>query len=239
MNSKRIIQTAQVCSIRPHTDLIREYEFKMENPDALQFRAGQFLMLHIPSKTGEKDILRAYSLASGEQHRTQFRLIIKYIENGIASDYFWKLEPHQQVRFTAPFGKLFFPDKPSSKLYFLSTGSGLAPHLSYIETFIEKYPQSEFHFLIGVRTQNDFFFIDYLNEKKKQFQNFHYEFVLSRPDSQWTGKSGYLQKQIPHLNIDPNNTHFFICGYEEMAKATKQTLLDFGLTPERILVEIF
>lgn len=212
----------------------------MLNPSTLKFQAGQFLMLHIPPlNPGEKDILRAYSLASGEQTPSQFRLLIKYVDEGVASKYFWNLEVGHTINLTAPFGKLFFPQTPSQKLFFLSTGSGLAPHLSYIETFLAQFPESHFHFLIGVRTQKDFFYIDYLNEKKKNFKNFDFEFVLSRPDPTWKGKTGYLQKQIESLNFEISNCHFFVCGNKDMANATKHVLLDLGLAKDKVLVEIF
>lgn len=240
MDSRRVIQTAKVISIQTHTDLIKEFVFEMQNPTQLNFRAGQFLMIHIPSPTpGAKDLLRAYSLASGEQPSTSFRLLVKYVDDGVASRYFWDLQLGQSVPLTAPFGKLFFPENPSEKLFFLSTGSGLAPHLSYIETFLAQYPNSFFHFMIGVRTQRDFFYVDYLKEKKKTFKNFDFEFVLSRPDETWKGRVGYLQKQIETLPFDVANSHFFICGNKDMANSAKHVLLDQGLAANRILVEIF
>lgn len=240
LDSRRVIQTAKVIGIQTHTDLIKEFYFEMQHPANLKFRAGQFLMIHIASPTpGAKDLLRAYSLASGEEPSTSFRLLVKYVDEGVASRYFWDLKEGDTVKLTAPFGKLFFPDAPSEKLFFLSTGSGLAPHLSYIETFLDRYPNCSFHFMIGVRTQRDFFYMDYLNEKKKTFKNFDFEFVLSRPDDNWKGRAGYLQKQVETLKFDVNNSHFFICGNKDMANATKHALLDQGLAANKILVEIF
>ncbi len=240
MNSRRLIQTAKLIGIQTHTELIKEFVFEMLTPTTLSFRAGQFLMLHIPNPIpGEKDILRAYSLASGEHNPSVFRLLIKYVDGGLASQYFWNLKVNQTIQFTAPFGKLFFPETPSTQLFFLSTGSGLAPHLSYIETYLEKCPENSFHFLIGVRTTKDLFYVDYLNDKKNKFRNFNFEFALSRPESTWTGKIGYLQKQIEILDFEASNCHFFICGNKEMAIATKQSLLDRGIPANKILVEIF
>lgn len=240
MSSKRQIYTAELISAQTHTEQIREYEFKLKEPALFAFKAGQFLMLHLPPENpGEKEILRAYSLASGEKDFTHFRLLIKYVEQGIASKFFWGLTSGQDIRFTGPFGKLFFPETPSKNLFFLSTGSGLAPHLSYIETYLEKWPQSRFHFLIGVRTQKDFFYVNYLENQKKRYPHFNYEFVLSRPDEQWKGRSGYLQKQISTLNTNLQESHFFICGNESMAKETKQALIEAQVPKEKILVEIF
>lgn len=240
MSSKRVVYTAKTTEIKHHTEFIREYIFQMDPPQIFKFRAGQFLMLHLePPQPGEKDILRAYSLASGEQSTSHFRLLIKYIKDGIASQFFWSLQEGSPIRFTGPFGKLFFPEPPSSHLYFLSTGSGLAPHISYVETFIEQFPQCHYHFLIGVRTQNDFFYTNYLNELSQKYPQFKYEFVLSRPDPSWTGKTGYLQQQLPNLEIDIHNSHVFVCGNEDMAKQTKNVLLEMGLPKEKALVEIF
>lgn len=240
MNPKRQIYKAKLISFNEHTDQIREYIFQLKEPNEFKFKAGQFLMLHLtPENPNEKEILRAYSLASGESNFTQFRLLIKFIEKGIASDYFWRIQEGDEIRFTGPFGKLLFPENPSKNLFFLSTGSGLAPHLSYIETYLEMFPNSQFNFLIGVRTQKDFFFVEYLENYRRKNLNFNYEFVLSRKDESWMGRTGYLQKQIENLNTDFKNTHFFICGNENMAKETKQVLMEHQVPKEKILVEVF
>ncbi len=239
MSSKRVVHTAKINSIHPHTEHIKEFIFENEAPKEFPFKAGQFLMIHIPTTTGGKDALRAYSLASGDQHANTFRLLIKYIPNGVASEYFWSLTHGDTVRFTGPFGKLLFPETPAKLLFFLSTGSGLAPHISYIESHIQRHPESHFEFLIGVRTQKDFFFTNYLNDFKKRHPNFHYQFVLSRPDETWNGRCGYLQHQVTDLGATPEDCQFFICGNEDMAKSTKQCLLDYGLSADKIFVEIF
>lgn len=239
MSSSRVVYTAQVQSIINHTEAIRELIFTLEASSSFKFRAGQFLMLHLPSPEGKKDLLRAYSLASGERETSQFRLLIKFIPLGLASEYFWKLNPGDTIRFTGPFGKLFFPEQPKKRLFFLSTGSGLAPHLSYLESFVAHYPQSQFDFLIGVRTKSEFILQDYLQQRKLLHPNFNFQFVLSRPDESWAGRCGYLQHQIETLEINPADSQFFICGNEEMAKSTKACLLENGISTDQIFVEIF
>ncbi|MEY4617016.1 MAG: hypothetical protein RJB66_1976 [Pseudomonadota bacterium] len=239
MSSIRVVHTANVHSLQTHTDLIREFVFQCKDSSSFKFRAGQFLMLNLTNPAGGKDILRAYSLASGEQDPKLFRLLIKYIPQGIASEFFWNLKQGDEIRFTGPFGKLFFPEPPKSHLFFMSTGSGLAPHMSYIETFLEKYPNKQFEFLIGVRTQNDFFMQSYLEDKKSRFKNFNFQFVLSRPDDQWSGRCGYLQHQINSLGFEKSDCQFFICGNEDMAKDSKNCLLEQGLSADQIFVEIF
>lgn len=239
MTSKRIIHQARVTQIDIHTDQIKEFHFENIEPQSFQYKAGQFLMIHITNANGGKDILRAYSLASGHHDQRHFRLLIKYIPQGVASQYFWQLRKDDTVRFTGPFGKLFFPTTPAKNLFFLSTGSGLAPHLSYVESYLDTLPDHHFEFLIGVRTQNDFFFETYLRNLKEKHANFRYQFVLSRPDETWKGRCGYLQHQIADLKPSPSDSQFFICGNEDMAKSTKQCLIDTGFAPEDIFVEIF
>jgi CDP-4-dehydro-6-deoxyglucose reductase len=225
--------------MRQHTEFIREFTFSLLSPGEFKFRAGQFLMLQLPQTEGNKPLTRAYSLASSEQIHNSFRLMIKYIPTGVASEYFWHLKEGDQIQFTGPFGKLFFPTTPATKLFFLSTGSGIAPHLSYVESILSLYPLHQFHFLIGVRTQNDFFLQEELDNLRTHHQNFRYEFVLSRPDPSWNGRCGYLQHQLDSLDFMINESHFFICGYEHMARATKHILFDKGLPPDRISVEIY
>ena len=128
----RQIYKMRVTEIRDHTPSIRELFLRCEEPNSFHFRAGQFVMLHVPIE-GAKPALRAYSIASTEHATGGFRLIFKYVESGAASKYVWSLTGNDLLEFTGPFGRVFFKEPSTEQVIFLNTGSGVSQHFSFIE----------------------------------------------------------------------------------------------------------
>ena len=60
--------------------------------------------------------------------------------------------------------------------------------------------------------------------------------VLSAPDDEWQGRSGYLQTVLEEDGVPiPRNSAALICGMKGMADAVKQLLLQAGVFEGRIL----
>ena len=78
----RTIYEYKVSQIIDHTQIIRELYLDLTNQPEFKFKAGQFVMLHVPTETG-KPALRAYSIATTEHDTQKFRLIFKFVENGV------------------------------------------------------------------------------------------------------------------------------------------------------------
>lgn len=233
----RQIYKMRVTEIRDYNPMIRELFLKCEEPTEFQFRAGQFVMLHVPTDT--KPALRAYSIASAEQKKDGYRLIFKYVDNGIASEYVWKLKGDEVLDFTGPFGRVFFKEPPTEQVVFLNTGSGVSQHFSFIESNLEKHPNLKYRMLFGVRTEGDIYYAEELERLKKQLKDFEYHFVLSRASSEWTGKKGYVQNFIDEYNYKEIPTTFYLCGNGAMIKDVKAKLAADGIDPKNIWAEAF
>jgi ferredoxin-NADP reductase len=234
----RQIHKLTVSEIRELTPSIRELFLNCSEPDSFRFRAGQFVMLHVPVP-GSKPALRAYSIASSDQRHDGFRLIFKYVENGVASNYVWSLKGGETLDFTGPFGRIFFREPPTPQLVFLNTGSGVSQHISFIESNVEKYPDLRYRLLFGVRSEVDIYYAEELARLKRKLRDFEYEFVLSRPSPEWTGKKGYVQDFIANFDYQQIPTTFYLCGNTGMINATKAALLTKNFDSSLILSEAF
>lgn len=236
--SARTIYQMKVVEIIDHTANVRELALRLVEPQEFKFRAGQFVMLHVPQAAG-KPALRAYSIASDDRQTDGFRLIFKFVETGLASAYVWALQGGETLQFTGPFGKVFFQEPPTQQIVFLNTGSGVSQHLCYLLSKKEQYPNLKYRLLFGVRTRADIYATDVLENLKAQLPDFHYEFVLSRPDADWTGKTGYIQnhlKDFDYLNVP---TTFYLCGNGGMIKETKAILEADAFDKTRVWSEAF
>lgn len=236
--SLRTIYQMRVTEIIDHTADIRELVIQTEDPSEFKFRAGQFVMLHVPQGEG-KPALRAYSIASDERNQRGFRLIFKFVENGLASRYVWDLKGGETLKFTGPFGKVFFQEPPTQQIIFMNTGSGVSQHLSYLLSKKEQYPDLSYRLLFGVRRPEDIYYQPMLEKLKQELPNFEYHFVLSRPPEDWIGKKGYVQDFIKEANYLETPTTFYLCGNGGMIKATKQILEADGIEKNKIWVEAF
>ena len=235
----RAIYEFTVDQIKDHTKEIRELFLTLKNQPEFKFKAGQFVMLHVPTKT-EKPALRAYSIATTEHDTKKFRLIFKFVENGAASNFVWALNGQEVLNFTGPFGKVFFQEPPDEQIVFLNTGSGLSQHFCFLESKMKQFPNLKYKLYFGVRKEEDRYYENELTELKKHLPNFEFHYVLSRASDAWTGKKGYVQHFLNETNYKQIPTTFYLCGNGGMIKEVKHQLLEIdGLDKSKVWSEAF
>lgn len=239
MSAARTVYHMRVTEIIDHTPGIRELVLKTETPGEFSFRAGQFVMLNVPQ--GEaKPILRAYSIASDDRNKNGFRLLFKWVENGAASTFVWALKGGELLNFTGPFGKVFFQEPPTQQVVFLNTGSGISQHLCYLLSKKEQYPDVRYRMLFGVRSEKDMYYQKEIESLAQGLKDFKFEFVLSRPETAWTGKKGYVQHFLSEFDYKNIPTTFYLCGNGGMIKEVKHQLLEVdGLDKKSVWSEAF
>lgn len=238
MASARVQYRARVQQIIDHTPTVRELVMKLTEPSEFAFKAGQFITLHVPQVP--KPALRAYSIASTDEQKDGYRLLFKFIEGGVASTYVWKLKVDEELLFTGPFGRVFFQEPPTEQILFLSTGTGISQHYSYLMSRKAKYPDLRYRLLFGVRSEKDIYYQPEMEALKKELPNFEYDYVLSRPSESWTGKKGYVQNFISEYDYAKIPTTFYLCGNSGMIKDVKNRLIiEEGFDKTKIHVEAF
>ena len=234
---KRIIYRARVERIIDHTKNFRELFLRLEEPQEFNFRAGQFLMLHVPATP--KPILRAYSIASSDKDKNSVGLIFKYVEQGVASEFVWKMKAQDEFLFTGPFGKVFLKEPVCEQMIFLCTGSGVAQHICFLKSHIDQLLDKKIHFFMGLTNESDIYFEEELRKISQQYRNFKYQYVLSRPSDTWTGAKGYVQEQLKGIDYNNIATDFYLCGNGHMIKQTRELLAAASILPNQIIYEAF
>jgi NAD(P)H-flavin reductase len=237
MSSPRTQYKMKVAEIIDHTPSVRELVMETVEPQEFQFKAGQFVMLHVPQEP--KPALRAYSIASDDRQKNGFRLLFKFVDSGVASTFVWKLKGEEILTFTGPFGRVFFKEPPTEQIVFLNTGTGLSQHYCYLMSKKELFPHLRYRMLFGVRTEKDMYYQPQLEALKKELPDFHYEFVLSRPSDSWTGKKGYVQNFMKEFDYLKVPTTFYLCGNGGMIKEVKTTLEAEGFDKSNLFAEAF
>ncbi len=236
----RNILSTRLDRISHLTPTIFELDIKMVEPNSLNFKAGQFMMLNIPPKEGQKrPTLRAYSIASDANDTSGFKLVVKYVPNGLGSEFIKKFNVGEAINFTGPFGKLLFLEPTTSQVLFLSTGAGISQHTSYLLTHGPKYPNTIFKMLVGVWNEQEVFYQRELDFIKSRVKNFEYQFVIDKASPSWKGLTGYVTNHLSLFDYKNTDTTFYLCGNPAMINSVTDKLKSEGIDPSRILAEAF
>jgi ferredoxin--NADP+ reductase len=130
-----------VTTVKHWTD--RLFSFRVTRPQSLRFRSGEFVMIGLMGDNG-KPLLRAYSIASPAWDEELEFYSIK-VPDGPLTSRLQHIQPGDEIILRPkPVGTLVHDALlPGKRLWFLATGTGLAPFASLMrepETY-EKYDQ--------------------------------------------------------------------------------------------------
>ena len=120
----------QVIDVQHWTDAL--FSFKTTRDPGFRFQNGQFVMMGL--EVNGRPLLRAYSMASANHEENLEFFSIKVPDGPLTSRLqHLKVGDHIMVS-RKPTGTLVTDDLlPGRNLYFLSTGTGLAPFMSLIQ----------------------------------------------------------------------------------------------------------
>lgn len=181
------------------------------------------------------NINRSYSIANANKGDNQLEFIIKNYDKGIMSNYWFKEAKNEDlIRLNGPLGTFFFRNKSYRKIIFLATGTGIAPVKSILQGLENsKRPSAEIFVFWGARFQSQLF----LNSLPIVGKDFHK--VVSRPNNEWIGKTGYVQDVLANLLKDLTNCAVYACGSNVMIESAKKLLTEIGLKEEDFYSDAF
>lgn len=207
-----------VIEVRPYgPDL---YELALDR-NGMEFTPGDCVAIYT-----DFDKSRPYSIASGS-NETQLRFVIREMDGGEVSPWLKTRKPGDVVRITPPFG-WFRPGQEigDAPFVFLATGTGVAPFLSYMNTF-ERNPEC---CLYGIRRAIDAIGHAQLNAFCPT------RLAVSREETEH--HYGRITDLMHHLPLSPE-THYYCCGLESMVNETAGWLQQQGIELPRIHREVF
>ena len=214
-----------------------DFLFEFVEPHKLYFEAGQYVAIIVDLKTR-----RQYSIASSPlSSEKEFVLCVDIKPNGLGVNHLLALNIDDEISFIGPIGNFVLPKILSTNLFFIATGTGIAPLRSMIETLIINgfYKKHNIHLHFGTRNINDLFYIDLFDSYLLDGSIKEYKKYLSKESLPET-ISGYVTQFIPSLNNDViSDSQYFICGGTEMVKSAEAMLLEKGVLSINISYEKF
>lgn len=121
------VHAQEVVSVHHYTD--RLFSFRITRPPSFRFRSGEFVMIGLPNAA--RPVFRAYSIASPAWDDELEFFSIK-VPDGPLTQHLQKIQPGDIVLMRSkPTGTLVLDAlTPASRLWMISTGTGIAPFAS-------------------------------------------------------------------------------------------------------------
>lgn len=227
------IQTfkSHVKGIRDLTHDVREIKLRVADPPEIAFKAGQYISFEIHRDGLKFPLMRPYSIASPPREKQEVTLVLNLVPEGPGSTFLFSLTEGQETQFKGPAGAFYLREDPMRDLLFVATGTGIAPFLAMIPTWLERRTTRAATLYWGVRSQRDLYYQDELAALARAYPNFRFTTTLSRPEDGWKGEVGRVTRLVEERVISVNNLAVYLCGSEGMIKDVTQILNAKGLCP--------
>ncbi len=219
---------------RLNDDVIRLY-LKLPESERLQFLAGQYLNFLLPD--GSK---RAFSIANAPHDDEYIELHIRHVSGGTFTDLlFGGMQEKTILRIEAPLGSYFLREDSQRPIILMGGGTGFAPIKGIIEHAFKIGIQRPMHLYWGVRSRDDLYLPDLPEQWARTHDNFRYTPVLSEPDADWRGETGWVHERVVADYPDLGGHEVYMSGPPPMIEAGKQAFLAHGLPGEALFSDSF
>jgi ferredoxin-NADP reductase len=213
----------------------RHFDLAFEPGQRMNFIPGQFVAVLCP-KDG-KVIRRAYSIASPPEEDRGLALIVKLVQGGVVTTWFWSLKRGDKIRVHGPFGRFVLPERIDFDVAFVAVGTGIAPFRSMIRHLLPRGFERRIQLLFGTRYESSIPYHEEWLDLAMRYPGFSYVPTISRPSPSWTGERGYVQTKIEKLFPNPQGKRVYICGLTEMIQAVQEACLKQGFRKDQIFSE--
>jgi NAD(P)H-flavin reductase len=206
--------------------------------DDLEFFAGQYLMVVLP--TGEQV---PYSIGSTPHELPNITLYVLVSDAAsLANKVVEYIKSNASITIKAPGGDCHIHngvlDSNPEHILLIAGGTGFSQIKSLYCDLVEQNFTGKVSFYWGLRTAEDVFAKDWLEEAHK-YSPFSLDVIVNEQSDQWHGRSGWLYEAILADNPDLNQSVAFISGSVGMVYGTLDQLELKGLSIDRCFSDVF
>lgn len=239
-------QKGLVTRIVNETPSTKRFWIELPETKNFIFTPGQFVTLDLPIHEKPAKRWRSYSISSWPEGANVIELVIVLLEMGSGSHYlFEQVQVGDTLTLRGPQGVFTLPEMIDRDLYFICTGTGIAPFRSMVHHIKNhQVPHKDIYLLFGTRTQGDLLYFEEMKKLDQEMESFHYLPTLSREN--WEGHQGYVhalyeelirQKQTDLQQLP--GAHFFLCGWKNMIDEAKKRIIALGYDRKSIHQELY
>jgi len=192
---------------------------RLARPEGYTYFPGQFLNLFNADGVG-----RSYSLASLAEGEDFLELHIRLLPKGKVSGWVHsQLAVGDTVTISHAIGDCFYTrGAPEQPLLLVGTGTGLAPLYGVLRDALRQAHSGDIHLYHGASTPEGLYLIEALGTLAAEAENVFYHPCVSQGDVPEGFTSGRADQLALAEHADLSGWQVYLCGREEMVKATQR-----------------
>jgi len=243
--------TGKVIRIENETSSTRRFWIQVPELDAFDFKPGQFVTLDLPIHEKMNKRWRSYSIASWPDGTNVFELVIVLLEGGAGTNYlFNEVSVGSELTLRGPLGVFTLPEPIEKDLFFVCTGTGIAPFRAMTNhIYNHNIPHKHIYLIFGCRKLDDALYGPEMKELEKKMPSFSYIPTFSREDSADVRK-GYVHavyEEVCQAKLTggdenpaaPPPAYFYLCGWKNMIDEARQRIAGMGYDKKAIHLELY
>jgi len=235
-------RTGKVIRIENATSSTRRFWIEIPELDKFDFKPGQFVTLDLPIHEKKNKRWRSYSIASAPDGTNIFELVIVLLEEGAGTTYlFNEIKEGSELLLRGPQGVFILPETIDKDLFFICTGTGIAPFRAMAH-YIHKHniPHKKIYLIFGCRKYGDALYSEELKELEAEMKTFLYIPTFSRETPSADKKTGYVHAVYEELlQAEKSEAKFYLCGWKNMIDEAKQRITGLGYDRKDIHLELY
>jgi ferredoxin-NADP reductase len=235
-------RTGKVIKIENATDSTRRFWIQIPEVERFDFKPGQFVTLDLPIHEKLPKRMRSYSIASAPDGTNVIELVIVLLEGGAGTTYlFNEIREGSELILRGPQGVFTLPSPIEKDLFFICTGTGIAPFRSMVH-YIHAHNvyHKNIYLIFGCRKCGDALYSEEMSELSQVLPQFFYIPTFSREEPLEGRRTGYVHGVYEEI-IAQNKpaANFFLCGWKNMIDDAKKKIVELGYDKKDIHQELY
>jgi ferredoxin-NADP reductase len=226
-------QTGKVIRIEQEAALTRRFWIQLPELSSFDFEPGQFVTLDLPIHEKPNKRWRSYSIASWPDGTNVIELVIVLLEGGAGTNYLFNhVTVGSELTLRGPQGVFTLPTPIEKDLFFICTGTGIAPFRAMSHHILNhNIPHKEIFLIFGCRQFCDCLYQRELTELAEKIPAFHYIPTFSREKAETVGplvRTGYVHavyEELCRLPVAAASAMMDTTG-QQVAGAMAQSIVD-------------
>ena len=204
---------------------------------------GQFITLDL--NIGGESIQRSYSLASSPATDSDFKITVKRVEGGRASNYLiQEITEGATLNTTPPAGHFFKVPLEETHFYLFAAGSGITPIISILKSLLRKTTPHKTTLFYSSRYEEQIIFEKEIKEIEKSFpRRFKVYHFISKPKNKSKYLKGRITKEFIKRTLSMPNPlpqkAYYLCGPMGFMENVEQALFDLNIDKTFLRKESF
>lgn len=245
-------QTGKIIRIEQEASQTRRFWIQIPAMESFDFEPGQFITLDLPIHEKLNKRIRSYSIASWPDGTNVIELVIVLLEGGAGTNYLFNhCDVGSELTLRGPQGIFTLPDNIERDLFFICTGTGIAPFRSMSNHILNyNIAHRDIYLIFGCRKFEDALYRKEMTALAEKIPCFHYIPTFSRETADPMHpeiRTGYVHAIYEELCRQQESqsqpilrpANFFLCGWKNMIDEAKQRIQALGYDRKSIHQELY